>query len=52
MRCSFLADVVDFLSMTSNLKGGQENPQIVRVRQHFEKKNKKYAQETEHLQVL
>ncbi|VDD86009.1 unnamed protein product [Enterobius vermicularis] len=50
MRCSFLADVVDFLSMTSNLKGGQENPQIVRVRQHFEKKNKKYAQETEHLQ--
>lgn len=44
------ADVVDFLAMTNNLRGGQENPQIIRVRQHFEKKNKKYAQETEHLQ--
>lgn len=44
------ADVDDFLSMTSNLKGGQENPQIARVRQHFEKKNKKHTQETEQLQ--
>uniref|UniRef100_F1KZT8 Transmembrane and coiled-coil domains protein 1 n=1 Tax=Ascaris suum TaxID=6253 RepID=F1KZT8_ASCSU len=44
------ADVDDFLSVTSNMGGGQENPQIARVRQHFEKKNKKHAQETEHLQ--
>ncbi|VDM36459.1 unnamed protein product [Toxocara canis] len=44
------ADVDDFLSVTSNMGGGQENPQIARVRQHFEKKNKKHTQETEHLQ--
>ncbi|VDN04574.1 unnamed protein product [Thelazia callipaeda] len=44
-------DVDDFLSMTSNLEGGNENPQLARVRQHFEKKNKKSSQEIDHLQV-
>ncbi|VDK84551.1 unnamed protein product [Litomosoides sigmodontis] len=43
------ANVDDFLSMTSNMEGGSENPQLARVRQHFEKKNKKSAQEIEHL---
>uniref|UniRef100_A0A1I7VNB2 Protein CPR-5 n=1 Tax=Loa loa TaxID=7209 RepID=A0A1I7VNB2_LOALO len=43
------ADVDDFLSMTSSMEGGNENPQLARVRQHFEKKNKKSSQETEHL---
>uniref|UniRef100_A0A0R3RXG4 Protein CASP n=1 Tax=Elaeophora elaphi TaxID=1147741 RepID=A0A0R3RXG4_9BILA len=43
------ADVDDFLSMTSSMEGGSENPQLARVRQHFEKKNKKSSQETEHL---
>ncbi|VDK49581.1 unnamed protein product [Anisakis simplex] len=44
------ADVDDFLSVTNNMAGGNENPQIARVRQHFEKKNKKHTQETESLQ--
>ncbi|VBB30303.1 unnamed protein product [Acanthocheilonema viteae] len=43
------ADVDDFLSMTSSMEGGSENPQLARVRQHFEKKNKKSSQEIEHL---
>ncbi|VDO44568.1 unnamed protein product, partial [Brugia timori] len=43
------ADVDDFLSMTSSMEGGRENPQLARVRQHFEKKNKKSSQEIEHL---
>ncbi|VDK74784.1 unnamed protein product [Onchocerca ochengi] len=42
-------DVDDFLSMTSSMEGGSENPQLTRVRQHFEKKNKKSSQEIEHL---
>uniref|UniRef100_A0A0N5AMQ9 Transmembrane and coiled-coil domains protein 2 n=1 Tax=Syphacia muris TaxID=451379 RepID=A0A0N5AMQ9_9BILA len=42
--------VEEFLTMSNNMTGGQVNPQLVRVRQHFEKKNKKFAQETEHLQ--
>uniref|UniRef100_A0A183E8L0 PCM1_C domain-containing protein n=1 Tax=Gongylonema pulchrum TaxID=637853 RepID=A0A183E8L0_9BILA len=46
------ADVDDFLSMTSSMEGGSENPQLARVRQHFEKKNKKSAQEADHLQVM
>lgn len=45
------ADVDDFLSMTSNMENGSENPQLARVRQHFEKKNKKSSQEIEHLKV-
>uniref|UniRef100_A0A915PX85 t-SNARE coiled-coil homology domain-containing protein n=1 Tax=Setaria digitata TaxID=48799 RepID=A0A915PX85_9BILA len=43
------ADVDDFLSMTNSMEGGSENPQLARVRQHFEKKNKKSSQEIEHL---
>ncbi|VDM07004.1 unnamed protein product [Wuchereria bancrofti] len=43
------ADVDDFLSMTSSMEGGSENPQLARVRQHFEKKNKKSSQEIGHL---
>lgn len=48
---SISADVDDFLSMTSSMEGGSENPQLTRVRQHFEKKNKKSSQEIEHLKV-
>jgi len=29
----------------------QDNPQTIRIRQHFEKKNKKYSQELAILQV-
>lgn len=51
MLLLFLADVEDFLAMTSSMEGGSDNPQLARVRQHFEKKNKKSAQEIEHLQA-
>ncbi|CAG9538468.1 unnamed protein product [Cercopithifilaria johnstoni] len=43
------ADVDDFLSMTNSMENRSENPQLARVRQHFEKKNKRSSQEIEHL---
>ncbi|MFH4977958.1 hypothetical protein AB6A40_004667 [Gnathostoma spinigerum] len=45
------ADVEDFLRMTKSLENGQDNPQMARVRQHFDKKNKKNTQETERLTI-
>ncbi|KAI1716543.1 putative transmembrane and coiled-coil 2 protein domain-containing protein [Ditylenchus destructor] len=43
-------DIEEYLKITSSLENRPENPQITRIRQHFEKKNRKYTQETEQLQ--
>jgi hypothetical protein len=55
---TFPADVEAYIRMSGGLEstsiagaGVQENPQLFRIRQHFEKKNKKHSQETELLQV-
>lgn len=42
-------DIEEYLKL---MKNRPENAQIARIRQHFEKKNRKYTQETEHLQVF
>jgi hypothetical protein len=48
-------DVDEYISMcgaqASPPAGAADNPQLARIRQHFEKKNKKHVQETERLQV-
>uniref|UniRef100_A0A915DUK0 Golgi membrane protein 2 n=1 Tax=Ditylenchus dipsaci TaxID=166011 RepID=A0A915DUK0_9BILA len=43
-------DVEEYLKNTQGIENMPENPQMVRIRQHFEKKNRKYTQETEQLQ--
>lgn len=54
---SFAEEVEEMLRMTGKTANlpqsavAAENPQVMRVRQHFEKKNKKYTQEREHLAV-
>jgi hypothetical protein len=51
---NFSADVEEYIRMSGGLtgsSGSQENPQLMRIRQHFEKKNKKHSQETDQLQV-
>lgn len=45
-------DIEEYLKITASMKNRPENPQMARIRQHFEKKNRKYTQETEHLQVV
>lgn len=46
-------DVEEYLKITSSIGQNRlENPQMTRIRQHFEKKNRKYTQETEQLQVV
>lgn len=45
-------DIEEYLKITAPMKNRPENPQMTRIRQHFEKKNRKYTQETEHLQVF
>lgn len=46
-------DIEEYLKITSSMgQNRHENPQMMRIRQHFEKKNKKYTQETEYLQVM
>lgn len=46
-------DIEEYLKITGSMgQNRSENPQMTRIRQHFEKKNKKYTQETEHLQVF
>lgn len=44
-------DVEEYLRITSGVDNVTDNPQLARIRQHFEKKNKKYSQEAEQLQV-
>ena len=50
---TFLGDVEEFLSMSKEAeqRAGADNPQMARIRQHFEKKNKRHSHDTEHLQV-
>lgn len=45
-------DVEEFLMMThgSESQKGVDNPQMARLKQHFEKKNKRHTNELEHLQ--
>ncbi|VDM75592.1 unnamed protein product [Strongylus vulgaris] len=45
-------DVEEFLMMThgSECQKGADNPQMARLKQHFEKKNKRHTSELEHLQ--
>lgn len=53
----FVEEVEEMLRMTGKTADlpqsavAAENPQVMRVRQHFEKKNKKYTQEREQLAV-
>ncbi|KIH54735.1 hypothetical protein ANCDUO_15118 [Ancylostoma duodenale] len=46
-------DVEEFLMMThgSECQKGADNPQMARLKQHFEKKNKRHTSELEHLQI-
>ncbi|CAI5454965.1 unnamed protein product [Caenorhabditis angaria] len=47
------AEVVKFLQITKTSeknKGITENPQLIRIRNNFERRNKKHTNETEHLQ--
>uniref|UniRef100_A0A914D1K9 Uncharacterized protein n=1 Tax=Acrobeloides nanus TaxID=290746 RepID=A0A914D1K9_9BILA len=44
-------DLEEYLRITGGLETRQDNPQTMRIRQHFEKKNKKYSQELAQLQV-
>lgn len=46
----FAGDIEEYLRITENPKLTQENPQLTRIKQHFEKKNRKYTQEMEFLQ--
>jgi predicted nucleic acid-binding Zn-ribbon protein len=43
-------DVDEYLRITSKINQKPENPQMLRLKQHFEKKNKRNAQEVEQLQ--
>jgi cell shape-determining protein MreC len=47
-----LGDLEEYLRITGGLETRQDNPQTMRIRQHFEKKNKKYSHELAQLQVL
>lgn len=49
--CLVLADVDEFLRLTSNVPMSGDNPQMIRIRQVFEKKNKKSAHTIMMLQV-
>lgn len=44
-------DLEEYLRITGGLETRQDNPQLMRIRQHFERKNKKYSQELAQLQV-
>ncbi|VDO70417.1 unnamed protein product [Heligmosomoides polygyrus] len=46
-------DVEEFLMMTqgAECQKGADNPQMARLKQHFEKKNKRHTNELEQLQV-
>ncbi|CAD5235756.1 unnamed protein product [Bursaphelenchus xylophilus] len=43
-------DVEEYLRITNGVENVADNPQLARIRQHFEKKNKKYSQEADQLQ--
>ncbi|CAD5228338.1 unnamed protein product [Bursaphelenchus okinawaensis] len=43
-------DVEEYLRITNGVDNVGDNPQLARIRQHFEKKNKKYSQEADQLQ--
>lgn len=47
----FSENVDEYLRMTNNLKDDSDNPQLLRVKQMFEKKNNKTAQNIMQLQV-